>query len=712
MAHASVKLNPGVDQNETPALNETGISTSNLIRFIPDRVQGALTQKLGGWTKYPNSGQAAMPAVVRALWAWEDTNANSHLAVGTGNSASNVSYLAVFTGNTSQEITPTTLYDDTTVAVSTTVGSSTVTITDAVTANISSLDTVYIVTPISVGGLILSGLYSCTNISSTQYSITATNVLGAPLGATSSVVAGGAVPQYTTTSGSSVVTVTFNDHTYVNGDTFAALISTTVGGVTIFGNYIVSGVASTTFYIQVASNATSSTSAYMNGGNARYIYSKGTGGAVAGTGYGYGTYDGGDYGTGNGGGVAPGTGDKIPSTDWTLDNWGEILLACSHETTIDDVPFTPVYSWSPISGQTTANIIPESPPVNEGIFTAMPQRQIIAYGSTDNGIQDPLLIRWCDVNDYNSWIALPTNQAGEYRVPKGSKIIGGIQGPQQGLIWTDLAIWAMQYVGLPYVYQFNEIATGCGLIAKKAATSLGGIVYWMGASQFYMLGPNGVQPVVCPIWDVIFQDLDTSAAALKRIRVAANSRFGEIAWYYPSKSNGGEVTNYVKYNVNLQKWDYGTLTRTAWINESVLGPPIGAGVLPGSTGSYLVQHETSPDAVNSNGVAVAMSSSFRTGYFTMQEGDLKTFIDQVWPDFKWGYFGGTQNAEVQLQFFYTDYAGQTPQSSPIFTMTQDTTYITPRIRGRLVSISISSSDIGSFWRIGNVRYRLQPDGKY
>jgi len=211
---------------------------------------------------------------------------------------------------------------------------------------------------------------------------------------------------------------------------------------------------------------------------------------------------------------------------------------------------------------------------------------------------------------------------------------------------------------------------------------------------------------------VIFQDLDTSADALKKIRVAPNSRFGEIAWYYPTKSNGGEITNYVKYNVVLQKWDYGVLTRTAWINESVLGPPIGAGVLPGSTASYLVQHETSPDAVNSNGVAVAMNSSFRTGYFTMQDGDMKTFIDQVWPDFKWGYFGGSQNAAVQLQFFYTDYAGQTPLSSPVFTMTQGTTYVTPRIRGRLVSINISSSDIGSFWRIGNVRYRFQPDGKY
>jgi hypothetical protein len=359
-----------------------------------------------------------------------------------------------------------------------------------------------------------------------------------------------------------------------------------------------------------------------------------------------------------------------------------------------------VFTWSPTAGDDTALVIPEAPPKNEGVFVAMPQRQIIAWGSTFTGVKDPLLIRWCDVNNYNQWTALITNQAGSYRIPKGSRIIQCIQGPQQGLIWTDLGVWAMQYVGLPYVYQVNELGTGCGLIGRKAATSVNGIVYWMGPSQFFRLAGSGVEPIRCPIWDVIFQDLDVSNA--DKIRVAANSRFGEISWYYPTLSNGGEVSHYVKYNFLIDQWDFGTLSRTAWINESVLGPPIGAGA-----DRYIYQHETSTDADGQ-----PINASFQTGYFALSDADVKMFIDQVWPDMKWGYYGGTQNAQVNLTFYVTDYAGQPPLSYGPFNLTQSTTYITPRFRGRLVSIKVESDDLGSFWRIGNIRYRIQPDGKY
>jgi hypothetical protein len=79
---------------------------------------------------------------------------------------------------------------------------------------------------------------------------------------------------------------------------------------------------------------------------------------------------------------------------------------------------------------------------------------------------------------------------------------------------------------------------------------------------------------------------------------------------------------------------------------------------------------------------------------------------------KWGYFGGTQNATVQLTFYSTDYPSATPYAYGPYNLTQATTYITPRFRGRLVSIKIDSEDIGSFWRIGNMRYRIQEDGKY
>jgi hypothetical protein len=223
----------------------------------------------------------------------------------------------------------------------------------------------------------------------------------------------------------------------------------------------------------------------------------------------------------------------------------------------------------------------------------------------------------------------------------------------------------------------------------------------MGQSQFYRLAGSGVEPIRCPVWDVIFQDLDTDN--LDKIRIAPNSRFGEISWFYPTQGNGGEVSHYVKYNILLDQWDYGQLARTAWINESVLGPPIGAAL-----DTYIYQHETSPDADGT-----AMTSYFQTGYFALTEANVKMFVDQIWPDMKWGYYGDdTPNANIMLTFYVTDYAGQTPTAYGPYTMTQATTYITPRFRGRLVSIRIESNDIGSWWRLGNTRYRVQEDGKY
>ena len=708
MPHASLKLKPGIDTNETPTLNEAGLSVSNLIRFIPDRNGFGLIQKLGGWTKY-YAGQ--MVATVRAIWAWEDTNASKWLAVGTNSRVSNgQAQLAVLNGvmgtngittaTTLTDITPRLLSDDVTAAASTTAGSPIVTITDATSPGITPYDTVYIAVPIAVGGLVLFGQYPVyANAGSTQYTVLALDIFGnlqsAPSTSTTTTV-----PSFTTVSGASSVTVTLAGHGYFAGSTFPVLVSTVVGGITFYGNYIVQSVTSSSqFTIQASNAATSSTTASENAGNARFVYAIGVGPSIAATGYGIGGYGIGGYGTGSP--VVATSGTPINATSWSFDNWGQILIACPTDTVSNGIPMSGIYQWDPTSNAPTATLIPQAPTVNDGCFVAMPERQIIAWGSTFNGVQDPLLIRWCDLNNFNSWTASITNQAGSYRLPKGSRIVGCIQGPQQGLIWTDIAIWSMQYINQPLVYGFNEIGTGCGLIAKKAAASLSGVVYWMGQSQFYKLDGGGVTPIACPVWDVIFQDLDMSN--LDKIRIAPNSRFGEIAWYYPTKGNGGEISAYVKYNVYLQTWDFGTLSRTAWINESVLGPPIGADPISG----YLYQHETSPDADGQ-----PLLASFSTGYFALSEADVKTFIDQVWPDMKWGYYNGAQNATVNLTFNVTDYSGQTPTAFGPYSLTNDTTFISPRLRGRLVQINLNSSDVGSWWRIGNIRYRFQPDGKF
>ncbi len=688
MPHASFKLLPGVDQNKTPALNEAAISESQLIRFVPDRTLGGLVQKLGGWTKFfPDT----IGSIVRCLWAWEDTNANSYLAIGAeGIAAGGGQALEVINSGVEIDITPQTVESDAAVDFSTTSGSSTVTVIDA-NFTVDAYDVVNIQTQVSVGGLILFGQYAVTPVSSTSYTIEARDALGSPSFATSTVSNGGAVPEYDTTSGSDFVDVTLADHGYVAGSTFTALVATSVGGVTIYGNYtVISVTSSSVFTISASTQATSTANALENNGDVHFLYLNGVGPVPSGSGFGVGGFGVGGFGSGIA--PSPDLGTPINAVDWTIDNWGEILISCPLNG--------PIYQWNPSSGDLIAIAIANAPPVNAGMFVAMPQRQIIAWGSTFTGIGDPLLIRWCDVNDYDSWIALITNQAGSYRIPKGSRIVQCIQGPQQGLIWTDLGVWAMQYSGPPYVYQFNELGTGCGLIGRKAAGSMNGIVYWMGQSQFFRLAGNGVEPIRCPVWDVIFQDLDTSN--LDKIRIAPNSRFGEITWYYPTSSNGGEVSHYVKYNTILDQWDFGELARTAWINESVLGPPIGA-----APNQYIYQHETSTDADGA-----PMVSSFQTGYFAMTEADVKMFIDQIWPDMKWGYYGGTQDANVNITFYVTDYAGQTPIQYGPYTMTQNTTFITPRFRGRLVSIKIESSDIGTFWRLGNIRYRLQQDGRF
>jgi hypothetical protein len=335
------------------------------------------------------------------------------------------------------------------------------------------------------------------------------------------------------------------------------------------------------------------------------------------------------------------------------------------------------------------------------MFVAMPQRQIIAWGTSFGGVVDPLLIRWCDVSNYNVWVGTVINQAGSYRLSTGSTIIGGMQANNQAFLWTDIGLWSMQYIGPPYVYSFNEVAKGCGLIARKAAGIMNGIIYWMGSRQFFTYSAGGVQPLMCPVWDTIFQQLDQ--ANLTKITMAVNSLFEEITWYYPVTGGNGECSAYVRYSLLTQMWDIGNLGRSAWMDSSVLGPPISYDPVA----EYVYQSEISPNADGS-----AMAPSFTTGYFAISEGDSKAFIDQVRPDFKWGYYNQSETAAVRITFNAVDYAGETPTTYGPYTVTKSTTFFSPRIRARLVSVTFSSNDLDTWWRLGAFRYRVTPDGKF
>ena len=701
MAHSTLKLIPGVDVIKTPTLNEAALSSTNLVRFMPDRNNLGLVQKLGGWVAYFNS---AYSSTIRALKGWADLNAVNHLAVGCTAS------LNVLTGNNNQNITPQTYTTNTSPNFSTTSGSTTVTVIDSgIVASI--YDYVDYVTPVSVGGIVLSGPYLIQSAASTTYTITAATA------ATSTVANGGASYTFSTTSASPVVTAVLNNHGYSVGSQFYVGVATTVGGLTLSGLYIVASVVDANTFTFSAQNTASSTAGpvSINSGNIRSQFYIAVGPQPTGAGFGVGGFGTGGFGVGTAPTATPGT--AITASDWTLDNFGENLIACPAGG--------PIYFWSPSGSLQNAQILSgQVPLVNDGIFVAMPQRQVIAWGSSFTLQPDPLLIRWSDVADSTVWIGTATNQAGSYRIPTGSKIVTCIQGPQQGLIWTDLDLWSMQYIGAPLVYGFNKIGSNCGAISRKCVGQMGNTIYWMSQKQFFINAGQGPQPLPCPVWDVIFQNLKSGNDAngipyTQHIRCAPNSQFNEIMWFYPSANGNGENDSYVKFNTVLNQWDFGSLGRSAWIDQSVLGPPIGAG-----TDNYLYQHEIGNDAASGT-TTTAMQSSMQTGFFSIAEGDNIMYVDQIWPDMKWGTYSGNQNATVNMTLYWTNYAGDPTVStgsyagapsnlvsSATFPMTQSTEYISCRIRARLIAVSISSNDVGTFWRLGGIRYRASADGKY
>lgn len=674
MPMAALRLRPTVDTEKTYALNESGVSVSQLIRF-----KNQLIEKLGGWTRFYPFNLAGTP---KDIHPWADLNGIARLAVGT------TSQLAVLTAGAARDITPQTLVSDFAPDFSTTINTSPVTVDDPNILNVTTFDSVFFNTPISVGGLVLQGTYPiATIVGATSYTVNDDQ------SATATVSGGGDVPEFVTTSGSSIVMVNFADHGLTEVSRFTFPIPTTGGGVTVLGTYSILGVPGPdSFTISANAQASSSATFSMNGGNAEIVYYIAIGPSAGGVGYGVGGYGLGGYGTG----IVPNAqvGIPITATNWSLDNWGEILLACPRDGGI--------YQWAPDGGFANAQLISQAPIFNGGIFVAMPEQILVAWGSiASSEQQDPLTVRWSDSQDYTNWTVTITTKAGSFRIPTGSKIVGAIQGPQQALIWTDLDVWAMQFLGADtLVFGFNKISSGCGLIGQHAVCTMRGIVYWMSDGNFFQLSGNGVQEIPCSVWDFIFQDLDT--ANQDKCIMAANSAFDEVACYFPSLSGGtGEIDSYVKFNTTEGSWDFGDLARTAWTDQSVLGEPIGT-----TPQGIVFQHETSPDADGQ-----PLNASFTTGWFVISEGQDLAFVDWLFPDMKFGLYGSVATASIQLTIDVAEYPNSTPHTFGPFTMTSAVTFINLRLRGRLIRLTFSSSDIGSFWRVGKPTYRVAMDGR-
>ena len=657
MPFSPLTIRPGVNAETTPMLLEAGWFSSQLIRFF-----GGLMQKLGGWQRLTSQ---TFTGVCRGMIAWADLNGVPYIMIGTNTN------VEVYYNGALYDVTPIRRTSNLTNSLSTTMGSNIVKVTDTLNG-VSVGDAVNIVTYAAVGGLVLYGEYIvATVIDVNNYTILAT------LNAASSITLGGATSLFTTTFGLNTVQVTLPNHGFTTGSVYTVNVSTTVGGVTIFGPYIVTFIDTNNFDITVIGAATSSTTGHENSDRVQYQYliAAGLASAATATGYGEGGYGLGTYGFG------ATSGAQLPLRQWSMLNFGQDWVGCPTNGAI--------YLWNPALGEVNNPAVLMSvnaPPENTGIFLAMPQQQIVAFGAYDpiNMYQDPMLVRWCDVGDFTDWTASTVNQAGSFRLPRGSKIVGGLQGPQFGILWTDLGIWQMQYISFPLVYGFNEIASGCGLIAMRAAGVLAGNVYWMSRNEFFVANGTTVQVLPCTVWDIIFRNINTFQQ--DKITCAVNSYFNEISWFFPSFSGSGENDTYVKYNTVDRTWDYGNLVRTAWFDQSVYGPPMGT-----DTSGLIQQHETSPDADG-----IAMLPSATTGWFKLDGGSQYMFIERLIGDFI--YDGG---ATLHVTVEAVNYPNDTPRTTT-FSVTSGTPYNIIRLRGRLARVTVASRVLGSFWRLGSL----------
>jgi hypothetical protein len=686
MSLEKITVRPGINTMATQLANEGGWSLANLVRF-----RQGFAEKVGGWLKL---FAQAVSDKTRALHAYEDLAANKNLVIG-GDAGLQIyvtgpSFTTPILANTQlARRTDTALYTGAALGtISGTAGSPNVTVLDS-GHGAKAGDQVALPVTISVGGLII--LPQTVTVSSvtpnTWIFVNSSNLV------TNANASGlfGTTPIFSITAAevnTATCRVTLPAHGLAVSSTFqvqfAVVWQSFPGGVSVpAGNYIVASVIDANTFTITTPDLTQTALAF--GAEAGFDLAQPAGTITGLWGLVY-------YLASN---------PISPDGNWFLDNLGgTVIIGLGNGGLYQFIP--PVSSSG---GPTSAQIIANAPLINAGMFVAMSQAQIVTFGSESvigSGVQDPLMIRWCDAGNQTVWIAGATNQAGSFRLSKGSQIIGGTQAPQAGLIWTDTHLWSMSYIQPPLVYSIVIIGSGCGLIAAKAFATLGRTTYWMSQKGFWSFGDQGVQPIECPVWDTVFNNITLPQPQFSKIFAGANEAFNEVIWYYPSmNSSGGECDSYVKWKIELgpNGWDYGTLSRTAWLGVSIFGMPVAA-----DPTLHIMQHETGFD----NDTAAMTGAYIETGFFSIGNGDAMPYIKEMLPDIKWFGSGGALTFTLWSQ----DYSDDTIYMHGPWTVTRTTQIIEPEVRARQIALRVDWAPIAGFSaRLGAIRARIAPAGR-
>lgn len=269
-------------------------------------------------------------------------------------------------------------------------------------------------------------------------------------------------------------------------------------------------------------------------------------------------YGGGFYGVGAYGTPRPDVGSYTEATTWTLDNWGEELVACSRAD-------GDLYSWD-LDTDNDAVVIPNAPTGNLGLIVTE-ERFLFALGAGGN----PRLVQWSDREDRETWTPAATNEAGDLELQTSGQIMQAIRTRGQTLILTDIDAHTATYQGPPFVYGFERVGSACGTISRRAAAAVDAGVFWMGNGSFFAYAGGAVQELPCEVVDYVFSGINNSYSS--HIWAVSNAQNSEVWWFYPSAS-ATECDRYVSFNYLERHWSTGELSRTAGVDRGVFATPI------------------------------------------------------------------------------------------------------------------------------------------
>ena len=540
---------------------------------------------------------------------------------------------------------------------------------------------------------------------------------------------------YTSTTGSATVTINKAAHGLNPGDLIKFSSVTTPGSPTT--SFVAADFTTNTFEIQTVPTtgtftitmAVSESGTGVTAGGTITTTPYVTVGPILST-FGYG------WGAGQWGISTWGTPRTVSNTDidagsWSLDNYGELLIATIKNGS--------TYKWDPNAGvgvSTRATVITGNPTASVLTRVSDRDRHLIHFGTEtiigNPTTQDPMFIRFSDQEDIEVYEPTSTNTAGTFRLDNGSTIVAAIKGKDYMLVLTDEAAYTMQFVGPPFTFSIRQVGSNCGCIGQHAAVFVDGAVYWMGDSGNFFVFDGTVKTLPSSVEDFVFttggDGLGINFVQGDIVFAGHNSLYTEINWFY-AKAGSTEIDRIVSYNYEDKTWTTGSLARTTYEDAHVFDKPTATKYISTLTpntptingvsngGSYVFEHEVGVNEVlnltSTSTTSSVISAYIRSGDFDLDiDGDGEYFIKirRFIPDFK--YLEG--NTKVTLFFKAypadsTNALGQTTVGP--FTINSTTDKIDTRARGRLASIKIENDALNDNWRYGIFRVDIQPDGR-